>query len=392
MKISDRHIDIDHVLLSTLTWSKRQNYRGYNKHDGLNSPVLRLLLGWGRWPRMFAIQGVMRAPLNIRPLLLTPKTYNPKGLALFLQAWLNLYKKTGNKEYLQEACDLFNLLQSMCSPGKWSGDCWGYHYTWQDPGFCAPTNTPNAVVTSFVCESFLDLYRATLDRQYLDAVGRCIPFFTGDLTLLKDEPEELCLAYMPLPMTMRVMDVSILIGSVIAQYVELSGQSQHQSTATRLVNYVAQQQTGEGAWFYTDPPSASHIRHDNYHTGFILDALWRYMAASNNYRWKPRYDRGLEFYARHLFNADGSPRWMSDCNYPYDIHGSAQGMITFARHTDQYPELATTIARWAIENMYHTEGRFYYQKNRYFTKRFTLLRWCNGWMSRALSTLSITNE
>jgi hypothetical protein len=36
---------------------------------------------------------------------------------------------------------------------------------------------------------------------------------------------------------------------------------------------------------------------------------------------------------------------------------------------------------------YNKKGYFYYQKKRFYTKRFTLMRWCNGWMSRALSQL-----
>ena len=44
----------------------------------------------------------------------------------------------------------------------------------------------------------------------------------------------------------------------------------------RLVRYVVSKQTDEGAWFYAEPPSASHITHDNYHTGFILDAILVY--------------------------------------------------------------------------------------------------------------------
>ena len=59
--------------------------------------------------------------------------------------------------------------------------------------------------------------------------------------------------------------------------------------------------------------------------------------------------------------------------------------IPFSRHRNEYPELADQIVDWALTNMYHSEGRFYYQKTRLFTKRFTLLRWCNGWMARALA-------
>jgi hypothetical protein len=182
------------------------------------------------------------------------------------------------------------------------------------------------------------------------------------------------------------MDVSILIGAVIAQFNQLGGDDSHSDDAAKLVRYVANQQTDQNAWFYTDPPGDSHIRHDNYHTGFILDALWRYMEASGDDRYQDAYWKGLDFYAQQLFNDNGSPRWMSDCDYPHDIHGAAQGILTFARHSDKYPDLASRTCNWAIQNMY-TPGRFYYQQTPLLTKRFTLLRWCNAWMTRALATM-----
>jgi hypothetical protein len=152
---------------------------------------------------------------------------------------------------------------------------------------------------------------------------------------------------------------------------------------------VVRRQTAQGAWFYTDPPGDSHIRHDNYHTGFILDALRRYMQASGDREFEPHYRQGLDFYARHHFTAQGAPRWMSDTEYPYDIHGAAQGIITFSRHRDRYPDLAARIVAWTLANMYDGAGRFYYQQTRWYTKRFTLLRWCNAWMARALARVQI---
>ena len=380
---------LESVLVDVYSWSRSQGYRGYNKHDALNSPLLSALLGWGKWPRIIAIQGVMRSPLNLRPMLGIPKTYNPKGLALFIQGLLDRYRVSGDEDQLSEAERLLGLLSEIRSPGDWSGSCWGYHYPWQDPGFFAPENTPNAVVTSFVCEAILDGYRATRESRYLDLVGESIGFFLNDLVILKDSSEELCLGYMPIPMTMRVLDVSILIASVIAQYGSLSGDKSNDAAAQRLASYVVGRQTPDGAWFYTDPPSDSRIRHDNYHTGFILDALWRYMEATGDRRWEPQYRKGLAFYAERLFNADGAPRWMSDVEYPHDIHGAAQGSLTFARHLREYPDLAPRVAEWAIDLMYDPAGRFYYQQKRLFRKKFTLLRWCNAWMARALSRLAL---
>lgn len=383
----DKKLDL--ILDQVYKWSSNQKYRGHNKHDALNSPLLKMLLGWSKWSRIFAIQGVMRFPINLRPLLLVPNTYNPKGLSLFIRGLLCRYRSRQHDQYLVEAQNLLDLLHELRSPGSWSGICWGYHYPWQDLGFYAKTNTPNAVVTCFVCEAFLDAYRETKNRKFLDTVGDAIQFLLNDLAVLKNTTAELCLSYMPIAMKMRVMDVSILISSVISQYCVLSNNTEHMSNAKCLVNYVVNQQTDYGAWFYTDPPQDSPIRHDNYHTGFILDALWKYMQACNDNTYLNAYLFGLEFYAKSMFNKDGAPRWMSDKDYPHDIHGAAQGIITFSRHLDTFPGLSEKIASWAINNMYNDSGRFYYQKTSVYTKRFTLLRWCNAWMALAFASLDL---
>ena len=139
--------DIEAIIDAVYHYSGNNQYKGHNKHDGLNSPILDALLGWGKWPRMVAIQGVMRFPVNLRSLLLTPKTYNPKGLALFALGLLDRYETQGKEHFLDEAKRLLALLDSLSSPGHWAGKAWGYYYPWRDPGFYAPTNTPNAVVT-----------------------------------------------------------------------------------------------------------------------------------------------------------------------------------------------------------------------------------------------------
>jgi hypothetical protein len=382
------HVDLELVLDKVYTWSKTRNFLGYNKHDGLNSPVLRVFLGWAKWPRIIAIQSVMRSPVNIRPALLIPKTINPKGLALFTLGLLDRYKATRDEVFILEAERILATLLQNASSGNWSGICWGYQYPWQDLGFFAPTGTPNAVVTCFVCEAYMEAFRITGKVEYLQIVGKTLSFFLKDLTVLLDSSEHLCLGYMPMPMTMRVMDVSILIGAVLAQYARLAEDEQPLTTAQRLVRFVAEKQTAYGAWYYTDPPEDSPIRHDNYHTGFILDALWRYMAASDDWQWLERYEKGLQFYAEKLFNENGSPRWMSDKDYPHDVHGSAQGLVSFSLAVKNgYPhaELLHSIGKWAHAVLYHPDGRFFYRESRYWLTRYTLLRWCNAWMFRGIA-------
>jgi hypothetical protein len=104
----------------------------------------------------------------------------------------------------------------------------------------------------------------------------------------------------------------------------------------------------------------------------------------------PNYQRGIEFYAQQLFLDDGTPKFLYNRMYPIDIHGAAQGIISFSQGARLYPEYqakAIKIAQWAEENMMGKDGGFYYQRLRYLTKRFSLMRWAQGWMCLALSTL-----
>jgi len=376
------------ALDQTLAWSKAQSYLEHTKHDALNSPFLTRIFGGTRYGRIFATQVVMRFPFNLRGALGVRKSHNPKGLALFVLALLDSFAVRGQAADLAEAERLLEILLTLRSRGAWKGDCWGYQYPWQDLGFFAPAGTPNAVVSAFVCEAFLKAHAVTGKRHYLDVVSSCAEFLLNDLALLKSTDEELCLGYMPLGMSMRVMDVSILVAAVLAQLHHIEPAPHLAATAMRLTRFVVRCQTADGAWYYTDPPQDSPVKIDNYHTGFILDALLRVMQALGTREWQENYQRGVAFYASQLFNADGSPRWMSDQNYPHDIHGAAQGILTFSQpqNLKDYPGLAAKIMDWALVRMYHPEGRFYYQETRFYTKKFTFIRWCNAWMCLAMAT------
>lgn len=381
------------VLGDVLTQAELTGWKGHDKHDGLNSKLVWALAGWSRPTRILALQAVMRFPLDIRRVIGVPEVHNPKGLALFIQAHVSRWRLSGCNKDLETASLLAEKLAVLRSAeNAYSGRAWGYMYPWQDLGFFAPQGTPNAVVTSFVCEALLDLHSATGSPAYLDLVRCAAKFLIHDLPRLVDEDNRLCFGYMPLPMRMRVMDVSILVGALFARLHALAHDKDMHDMSRRLLEYVVRNQTKDGAWWYTDPPEASPVRIDNYHTGFILDALWRYMQFSRDRSYEQSYYNGLEFYARHLFETDGAPRWMSDQSLPHDIHGCAQGIITFCRHSSVYPGLAEKIAHWTLNNLYDGRGKFWYRCTRWGIDKRFFLRWNNGWMARALSEMLIHRQ
>jgi len=381
-----RYLDVLDRVLQT---ARSADYAGYSKHDGLNSPFLASLAGGSRLRRLVAIQVVTRSPVDIRPLAGVRKARNAKGLSLFARALLARHRMTGSADDAREARELLDWLIDHPAAG-FDGLSWGYPYPWQDVGFFAPRDFPNRVVTSFVGQALLDGYETTQDERYLDAATRAVWFLLAAPKTLFEDDGRRCLSYVPSDIDWIVMDVSALTGALAARLGAMTGDKDLIREGGRLVRYVVSKQTDYGAWFYAEPPSASHITHDNYHTGFILDAIGQYGLAAGSDEFEPAYRRGIEFYEERLFEPSGAARFMSDRLYPVDIHGCAQGVITFSlrqRHAGTGGQTAARVLRWTLGNMWDpASGWFYYQRRRGYRTRIRELRWCQGWMSWALAS------
>lgn len=370
--------------------ARADRYEGYSKHDALNAPWLERLAGGYRPLRLVAIQSVMRSPIDIRPLVRVRKARNPKGISLFARALLARHRMTGDPADAAEARELLDWLIAHPAP-DFSGLSWGYPYPWQDVGFFARRHFPNRVVTSFVGQALLDGYDTLGDDKYLDATAQAVRFLLYEPKTLFEDADHRCLSYVPDPgIDWIVMDVSALVGALAARLSAITSDDDMAHEAGRLVRYVVSKQTDEGAWFYAEPPSASHITHDNYHTGFILDAILGYQLATKSDEFATAYERGIDFYERRLFEADGAARFMSDRHFPIDIHGCAQGIITFSLQQQQFGRggvMARRVLDWTLANMWDPKtGWFYYQQRRRIRTAIRELRWCQAWMSFALAT------
>lgn len=377
-----------------LNYAEMNDYEGYSKYDALNSPLLNGLSLGNKYLRLVYTQAVMRAPVNLRPLLFVPKEKNPKGIGLFAHAYCNLYELSQNPTDKEQAQHCFNWLLEHPSPGDYAGPCWGYNFAWQTPGFYVPRYAPNMVVSAVVGQAFVRAFEVLGKQRYLDTARGVIEFIRHDLHALQDEKGLRYYSYTPYD-DWRVINISAFGAGLMSRVYEHTEEDDLIEEARELIGFVIDKQTDYGAWYYTDPPEKSPLTHDNYHTGYILDAVLQYIQASGDEYWLSSYQRGLEFYAQNLFLNDGTPKFLYDRIYPIDIHGAAQGIISFswaAQFDPRYQEKAVQIARWVERNMQADDGHFYYQRTRFFAKRFSLMRWAQGWMCLALSALLASQE
>lgn len=366
------------------------NYSGYDPYDGLESRVFQATpLKRSRLARLAWIQLMKRSPLNLRPLLLVPQERNPKGIALCASALLKLGQAWSNADYIHEAGSLLDWLILHQTNG-YSGCSWGYNFDWQSRGFLAPKGTPNAICTIFVANAFLDMFEQIADSQYLGIARRSCDFILKHL--VSESADELCIRYIPHVDT-QVHNVNLLGAAFLARVYYHTREKQLLEAAHKAVTFSIRRQNADGSWYYGESPNQRWI--DNFHTGFNLVALARYCQSTEDHTFDEALRGGYDFWDRHFFLTDGTPKYYHDQLYPIDVHNAAQGILTYLEFTDQDAqavEKAQRIALWAIQYMRSPQGFFYYQKHRWYTIRIPYMRWSQAWMLYALSALLVSRS
>jgi hypothetical protein len=375
------------TLEATLRYARERDYTGWDLYDGESSRLLQALPFEYKWVNLGFQQLVRRAPVNIRPLLGVEQRRNYMGVALFTLANLRAYELTGDESYRSEALDLADWLVENRSIG-YSGFCGGHNHPVQGLSRRTYPNTPGVVGTSCAVKALLaaDGYA---DADYKRRAKTAADFVFEDLNYT-DHPEGARIDYKPDRSTDHyTLNANALGARLLVDLYDVFGDQRFETGAREILDYVASQQTAQGGWLYRDPPGTSHLGLDNFHNGFIVESFLRYRGVCEQDRYVDTIDESIAFY-RTLFDGDGAPHYDSSKRYPHDVHSSAQGAVVFSMLGEM--GRARRILDWAVENLSDGNGRFYHEKRRFFTKRITLMRWCQAWMAHGLAVYAVCRD
>jgi hypothetical protein len=370
---------------TALGWAAERDYAGWDPYDGLNSTRLSSLLGnW--WSRLLVIQGVNRFPINLRPILGVPKERNPQGVALFAMSHLNLYEHLGDETRLHEAEALLNWLVDNSSP-DYEDPCWGYNFGWQNGRkFYLPAYAPSIVVSTFCARAFLHHHRVTGDDRSLEVAAGTVEFIRSNINTRRVDGHTV-FTYTSSD-SFVVINANALAAALFAEVGEALGDDRLRARANELVSFVVSSQVDSGAWYYAVPRDDSHLSHDNFHTGFVLEALGRYLDVRGPApEVASAYESGMAFYRTRLFEQDGAPKFQHDDPYPRDAHAAGQALRTFALDGRRPSvELAESLISWSVERLYDEEGFFYRYRGRLFADTTPYMRWSQAWMCYGITT------
>ncbi|WP_298550541.1 delta-aminolevulinic acid dehydratase [uncultured Algibacter sp.] len=361
-----------------------EGFKGWDPYDGLNSWVIQKTpLGKSRYFRLAWIQLFKRSPINLRHFFGVKKDYNPKGLALFLIGYCNLYKIKAKVEYLDKINFLASELLMLQTKG-YSGACWGYNFDWQARAFFQPKYTPTVVATSFIGEALLDAYEITKREDLLATALSCSKFILEDLNKSYDEDQDFTFSYSPLDNT-QVYNAGLLGAKLLVLTYKYNQDHKLLSTAKKVVAYVCKRQASNGSWAYGTLPFHQWI--DNFHTGYNLECIYKYQEVSGDLSFQNYINKGFEYYLNTFFTKEGISKYYNNKTYPIDIHAPAQLIVTLSKlglFIDNI-ELADNVLQWTIKNMQSDKGYFYYQKKKFFTSKTPYIRWAQSWMFYAFS-------
>ena len=151
-------------------------------------------------------------------------------------------------------------------------------------------------------------------------------------------------------------------------------------------------QRQDGAWVYGMLPVQNWV--DSFHTGYNLDALIAYQELTGDRQYNTYIEKGFDYYIRHFFEPDGTPKYFDDKMYPIDIHCPGQLFVTLARlhKYDEYASLAESVLNWTILKMQDKKGYFYYQLKPSFSSKISYMRWSNAFMFNAMSHYLMESE
>ena len=372
-------------------YCEAEDFRGWDPYDGLNSKVFRALplVRKSTFCRLAMIQGMKRCPVNLRRLLLVPKGHNPKGLALFLQGYCNLYRACDVAGERGEIVDKINylaeLLISLRSEGDYHGACWGYDFGWQSKAFFLPKWTPTVVATSFAVEALFSAYEITGNKKYYDYAVSTADFVMKDLQRIPSG-DGFMFSYSPLD-NRAVYNASLLGSKILALVYNYTHNQELREMAVRTALAVCKKQNADGSFPHSD--QVGQAWRDNFHTAFKLESLaivQRYCGASlDGY-----IDKGYRYWVENYFDKDSGIARYYDRNMSpglIDLHCFAESIPAFFKLSkmDEQKQLVQKEIEWAVNNMFSPEGYFYFQKNGGKVNKIPYMRWPNAWCFYGLS-------
>jgi len=364
-------------------WVEEHNYKGYEPFDGLSSWARPLAFNSILGDRLL-MQLIRQSPINLRPLLGVRPKDSTKGRGYMAWGYLTLYRTTQQQDFLDKALACLDWLDHHKCP-RFKFHAWSNHFDFSSRGGRYTKDDPIIVWTSLIGQAYLEAYDITGEKRWLEIADSACGWI---VSLPREKtPHGDCISYLA-DVQSSIHNANMLGAALLARVARHTDNREYVKIARSAMEYSCSRQLPDGSWWYAEEPKYHWI--DNFHTGYNLDSLACYQEYTGDHQWHAQLHRGLNFFKKNFFEADGCPKYYHNRKYPVDSQCAAQAIDTlalFAAEDDECLELAVKVARWTIENMQHRDGHFFYRQYPLIKAKTPMLHWGQATTFKGLALL-----
>jgi rhamnogalacturonyl hydrolase YesR len=364
-------------------WIEEHDYRGWEPFDGLSS-YLRPMTFRVIFLERILQQVVRQSPVNLRPILGIKPQESTKGRGYMAWGYLKMYEITRNPDYKAKAASCLDWLDVNKSKG-FANHSWGNHFDFTSRGGRLPKHESIIVWTSLIGQAYLDAYELIGEERYLN-IARSVCAWI--LNVPRERTEKgACLSYVAQG-TSSIHNSNMLGAAMLSRASKYFGRSPYMDVAREAMLYSCSRQLPDGSWYYGEEANLHWI--DNFHTGYNLDSLKRYIEHTGDKAFEENLKRGFDFFKKNFFEASGRPKYYHNRAYPIDSQCASQAIDTladFSAYDNEALPLAIRVANWTIDHMQDKDGHFYYRQYPLLKAKTPMLHWAQATTYKALALL-----
>ena len=230
----------------------------------------------------------------------------PIADAHYAMGFARLFRHTGDRRYLNRAVHFLEaLLDTACH--SQSGLGWGYPFDWVTIDGTIPKQTPLITTLPYVYEAFAAVQDIEPDDRWLQTMRSIAEHALHDYRDYDAGRGSATCTYSPLPWDRgRVVNANAYRAFLLTKAAHDFGNDKYQQAAEPNLQFVLNSQAPDGSWPYAVDGRRDFI--DHYHTCFVLKGLVKIDQITGRGDYRAAIERGLGYYAEHLFDAEELPR------------------------------------------------------------------------------------
>ena len=325
---------------------------------------------------------IEKFPGFIRNVAKIKKRRYAQASALIVRGKIILYRWLNDSQYLDTAKEMLDwIIEQKTEQTQYTS--WGQPYNWFSKEVI-PADTPRTTVTSQMLHTFIDIYQETKEGKWYHVIQDICNFFLFEMKRSYESEQEICFSYTTTD-NYKVHNANMMAASALYRAGKVLSKPEISELAWKCLTFTMNRQNHDGSWYYYELENNIPSKIDNYHSGYILEALAVIKGIEEDkFVYNDNFNNGIDYYIRNFFNNNHIPKITPGSLYPMDIQSCAQSLITLvylSRYRNDCTSLAENVVNFTLENFYSDEGWFFYriEKNSHVNKN-SYIRWGDAWM------------